>query len=331
MHRKVKLSIIIAMYNIEKYIAECVKSCRDQEMVSPNDYEVIIVNDGATDSSLKIANEEIKRTSNMRIVSRPNGGLSEARNTGLKEAHGEYIWFVDGDDKISSKSIFTILSAISKSNCDAYIINFSTFEDQAIISTSHFTNEAEIRSGKEYHNRQLRILPMMAWLTIYRKKVLQDNDLLFYPGILHEDMEFSIRAHHCCSSITFIEKDLYHYRIARTDSIMNESRRDNTKSLVSEIKIIDSFQYFFKKEDTPFTRKVLGMCATSFFIRRYDNAFSMNETTKELIKSNKKKLYKMMWKSKQWKRQLLLLFILIMPPFIIKKILYLIGERSKLM
>lgn len=331
MHNKVKLTIIIAMYNIEKYIAECVKSCRDQEKVSTDDYEVIIVNDGSTDSSLNIANEEIKNSSNMRIVSRPNGGLSEARNTGLKEAQGEYIWFVDGDDKITPQSVFTIVSAISKSKCDAYIINFSTFEDKAIIDTSHFNNNFKIISGKEYHNHQLRILPMMAWLTIYKKNILQDNDLLFYPGILHEDKEFSIRAHHCCSSIAFIEQSLYHYRIARAESIMNETRKDNTKSLVSEIKIIDSFQHFFKDEDTQFTRLVFGMCATSFFIRRYDNAFSKNKTTKSLINSNKKKLYKIMWRSKQWKRRLLLTFIVIMPPFIIKRTLHYIGERSKLM
>ncbi|MDO4511174.1 MAG: glycosyltransferase [Bacteroidales bacterium] len=326
-----KLSIIIAMYNIEKYIAECLDSCRFQEMVSPDDYEVIIVNDGATDNSLSIALKSIDGASHMRIVNRENGGLSEARNTGLREAKGEYVWFVDGDDRITPDAVHTIIEETKATSLDAYIINFSTFEHKDVISTSDFKRSPTVLSGKEYHNQQLRLLPMMAWLTIYKTELLKANKLWFCPGILHEDKEFSVRAHHCCSSIDFIEAALYQYRVARTESIMNVTRKDNTKSLVSEIKILDSFEKFFYNEDNLFTRRIFGMCATTFFIRRYDEAFQENDVTKELITNNKHRLYEMMWKSHEWKRQALLCFIICMPSFCLKSVLPKIGNRSKLM
>ena len=172
---------------------------------------------------------------------------------------------------------------------------------------------------------------MMAWLTVYRTSLLRDNGLKFREGILHEDMEFSIRAHHCVGSIMYVKESLYYYRVARKDSIMNASRKDNTRSLTSTIEIIRSFKEFFGTEDNAFTRKVIGMCATSFLIRRYDDAFVLNDTTRQLIKSYKWSLYRDMWRSKQWKRRALLIFIMAMPKPIIAKVLYKFGERSKLM
>ena len=172
---------------------------------------------------------------------------------------------------------------------------------------------------------------MMAWLTVYKKYVLVANNLYFLPSIYHEDKEFSVRAHHRMESIASVEESLYYYRLARKDSIMSETRRDNTKSLVSEIRIIDSFSDFFKGEDTSFARMLLGMCATTFLIRKYDSAFVSNEMTTALWKENKKRLYRLMWRSGQLKRRALLLFIVTMPRPAISRVLKWIGDRSKLM
>ena len=109
-----KISIIIAMYNIEDYIAKCLTTCLTQEKVSSKDYEIIVVNDGSTDNSLGIATEILLNIPNARIITRENGGLSEARNTGLEYANGEYVWFIDGDDAISPKAVSTLLYNIDK-------------------------------------------------------------------------------------------------------------------------------------------------------------------------------------------------------------------------
>lgn len=326
-----KISIIIAMYNIEKYIVHCINSCVLQKNISIDDYEIIIINDGATDNSLAVAEKAIQGIPNARIINRSNGGLSAARNTGIENANGQYLWFVDGDDAISDIAISTLLNRINATNSDAYIINFSTFEVKNKIDTSHFSGINKPISGKEYHFTHNMILPMMAWLTICRTDVLKKNNILFMPGILHEDMEFSIRAHHVSESIEFISEDLYLYRIARTDSIMSGVKKDNTQSLVSLVKIINSIKSFFSGVDNSFVRRLYGMWATSFFIRRYDSAFVLNETTDQLLKQYKKSLYKDMWRSRQYKRCLLLIFIKLMPPYIISKVLCQFGNRSKLM
>ncbi|MBQ0164439.1 MAG: glycosyltransferase [Bacteroidales bacterium] len=329
---KPKISIVVAMYNIQDYIIPCLESCAKQQHVTPDDYEVIIVNDGATDSSPKLVQDFIVNKPNFRMITRENGGLSAARNTGIENAVGEYIWFVDGDDAIAPNAISVLLHNIAETHCDAYLHNFSTFENNGeLLSTSDFKGYDTILSGKDIHNKYERILPMMAWLTVYKSSLLKEYNLKFKEGILHEDKEFSIRSHHLVKSLIIIGSSLYYYRTARTGSIMSNVRKDNTKSLVSEIEIIKSFKHFFKNEDTPFVRKSIGICATSFLIRRYDPAFVLNDTTKALISSNKKELYELMWKSRQWKRRALLVFIITMPASIISKVLYKIGERSKLM
>ena len=326
-----KVSIIIAMYNIEDYIAYCINSCVNQIDVTPDDYEIIIVNDGATDNSLNVAFDAINGVSNARVISRPNGGLSAARNTGVENAVGEYLWFVDGDDAIASNALSVLISNIEKYDSDAYLINFSTYDGEKHLSVSNFTGSEYLRSGVDYHFKDLRILPMMAWLTIYKASLVRNYHLAFLSGIQHEDLEFSIRAHHLSTSIAFISDPLYVYRVGRNGSIMMNVRKDNTKSLVSQIEILKSFKSFFEGTDNLFVRRLYGMCSTSFWIRRYDCAFVLNPITENLISEYRFQLYKDMWKSKQWKRRALLLFILIMPEFVLKQILPRIGNRSKLM
>ena len=326
-----KVSIIIAMYNIEEYIAYCINSCVNQIGVSPNDYEIVIVNDSATDNSLNVALDAIKGVTNARVISRPNGGLSAARNTGIENARGEYLWFVDGDDAIASNALSILIANIEKYDSDAYLINFSTYDGDKYLSVSNFTGAEYSRSGVDYHFEDMRILPMMAWLTIYKTSLLRNNNLTFLPGIKHEDLEFSIRAHHLSSSIVFISNPLYVYRVGRNDSIMMSVRKDNTMSLVSQIEILKSFKSFFAGTDNLFVRRLYGMCSTSFWIRRYDCAFVSNPITEKLISDYRSQLYKDMWNSKQWKRRFLLLFILVMPKFVLQQILPRIGNRSKLM
>lgn len=328
--KKYKISIVIAMYNIQDYILECLESCANQEGVTPDDYEVIIVSDGSTDKSAEIASEFARTHHNFWVLHKENGGLSDARNAGLAKVRGEYVWFVDGDDRIARNAISILKKEITGNIPEALIINFSTFEVSEIIQTSDFKLPRNM-CGRHIHNVELKTLPMMAWLTIYSVDYLNANNLRFLKGILHEDKEFSIRAHHLAEKIMFCNNALYQYRINQKCSIMSEVRRDNTKSLISEIEIIKSFHNFFEYENTIFKKRLLGVCALSFLIRRYDSAFVYNDTTKRLLKDYKFKLYKLMWQSRQMKRRLLLIFIILMPKLVIAKVLYKLGERSKLM
>ena len=324
------LSIVIAMYNIQDYIRYCLDSCVSQIGVQDGDYEIIIVNDGSADNSLAIAQEYAASRDNVRIVSQDNAGLSAARNTGMESARGEYIWFVDGDDAIANDAVSIILANISKDGADAYMCNFSTFESEDLIDTSAFKAYKDL-SGAEIHEKHLHILPMMAWLTIYRTDRLRENGLVFLPGIYHEDFEFSVKAHHCMESISFIGQSLYHYRLARKDSIMDIAGRDNTKSLVSVIAIIDSFSSFFKSDDSRFVRMLFGVCAVLFFSKWYDSSCPVKETTASLYKANRRRLYGMMWHSGQLKKRVLMVLTVLLPRPVLCRVYAYVRGQSKLM
>lgn len=309
------------MYNIEKFIANCIESCINQQDVNSVDYEIIIVNDGSTDNSLVIAEEIVAKSSNARVICRPNGGLSAARNTGLENAKGEYVWFVDGDDAIAPNSISVLLSNIAETYCDTYIINFSTFEFHGIIETSQFQGLDNPTSGEEYHFKYNKVLPMMAWLSVYKRSLLEKNDLRFYVGIVAEDLEFSIRAHHMSSSILFIKSSLYLYRINRKDSIMGILKTNNTNALFSRIKILESFKTFFSNTNNEFTKELYATCAIFFLKDRYSMSYVDNSTNRTLVNNNKWELYGYLWSSHRWKRKILLLLIIFLPEFLLIKLL----------
>lgn len=280
-----QISIIIAMYNIEKYIAQCLNSCINQQGVALEEYEIIVVNDGATDNSLEVAEDVLAGISNARIVTRINGGLSEARNTGLNEAYGEYVWFVDGDDIIAPNAIAILLKNIRESHSDTYLCNYSLYDGNTILNTSHFSKEYSGMSGREIHNNHCCILPMMAWLSINRREFLLLNNLKFYPHILHEDFEFSIRAHHMANSIMIVDDALYLYRVDRAGSIMQQKQKDNSKSIKSYFTIIDSWRLFFyeqKEINTLFYKTICGSWASLLFRMIYGG--EQDESTKALIK-----------------------------------------------
>ena len=105
---EMKLSIIIPVYNVEKYVEKCLRSCAEQDLPS-DEYEIIVVNDGTKDSSLEIVERVAKDYSNIAIISQENAGLSAARNKGLSLAKGEYIWFIDSDDWIEKNCLQKII------------------------------------------------------------------------------------------------------------------------------------------------------------------------------------------------------------------------------
>lgn len=319
------------MYNIEDYIVHCLESCINQVNCSPSDYEIVIVNDGSTDNSLVYAQQAIAGHDNCKIITKPNGGLSSARNVGLDNIKGEYIWFVDGDDAIAPNAISTIISNIKETKCDAYIHNFSTFSNKNIIETSSFCSYERIFSGAYFHNTYRRNLPLMAWLTVYKVDLLKQYNLRFIEGMIHEDSEFSVRAHHLSRSISIVPDSLYYYRVLRDNSIISKVKKDNTKALESLIIICNSHKDFFSKEKTKYTRWLISANATAFFSLRYNDSFKLNETTKRLLEKNKFTLYFDMLKSRDIKRIGLLLYILFMPEPIVKSFFRHRQNRAKLM
>lgn len=285
-----KLSIVIAMYNLEGYIEECLQSCLFQENVSPSDYEIIVVDDGSTDGCGIIVKKYVELYSNLRLITRENGGLSVARNTGLANALGEFIWYVDGDDKIASLAVSTIIKNVNEHIVDLMLINFHAFDDQGIQRTSHFRSFLTPMKGSDIHDQLNYRLPSMAWLTIFRRSFQIFNNLEFYPGIIFEDMELTVKAHHLANSLISIREPLYFYRLSRPGSIMSgvNNRRKNTKEFISSIRILQSHSSFFKKKNK-FSRYLLGIDALLVLKKRYSRSFE--KTTDNIIEFDQVKSF----------------------------------------
>lgn len=221
-----KLSIVIPVYNVELYIAKCLDSCLQQDIMA-DEYEIIVVNDGSPDKSVAIINDYLQRFPNVRLVNRENGGLSAARNTGLKEAKGEYVWFVDSDDWIEPNVLKHLTDKAYKEKLDVLCFNL-----QLVFPNGHIEqyNVSAKDNGSVYNGADFIIkigMPPAAWAALYKRDFLEKNLICFYEGILHEDQEFTPRAYCLAERIAFIDYVVYNYN-QREGGIM-KSRQSERK------------------------------------------------------------------------------------------------------
>jgi len=222
----VKISIVIPIYNVEQYLEQCLSSIQAQKY---DDLEVICVNDGSTDDSRKILTEWATHFPQMRIIDRENGGLSAARNTGLKAAKGDYIVFVDSDDWVEP----TMLSRLAEETGGEDMICYACRKSD---SGTTDTLLPERTDGWSYYNRHAlehrEVAFVCVWQRCYRREFLIDNNLYFREGILHEDNEFTPRACLYAKSINVIPDVLYNYRV-RPGSIMTTRGLRSKESLIT--------------------------------------------------------------------------------------------------
>jgi len=200
-----KLSIIIPVYNVEEYVVQCISSCINQE-VPLGTYEIIIVNDGSTDGSLTNAEAIVTGNPIVRIFSQENKGLSAARNKGMSLAKGEYIWFVDSDDWIDCNCLGIVLEYL---HGEDVIAMTDYYKEGSWIDLSSPCVSTKAQTGKELL-RESYIIPSQFY--IYKREFLIRNKLSFFPGIYHEDLEFTPRMLYLCNSLAVIPHKVYHFR-----------------------------------------------------------------------------------------------------------------------
>lgn len=230
MIHKPVFSIIVPVYNVENYLNACVQSLINQTF---SDIEIILVDDGSPDNCPAMCDTYAAADSRVHVVHQPNSGLSVARNTGLAHAAGSYVLFVDSDDIINLDTCQRLLPSVDKS---ADIIIGDGISVGSRKKLSHGYTAACVR-GDMYLKLALHegSMPMAAVLYIYRREFLQENRLVFKPGILHEDEQFTPRAF--LSAERVIESGIcfYHY-ITRDDSITTQQDlRKNAADLYDSI------------------------------------------------------------------------------------------------
>lgn len=208
----VSLSLVVPVYNMEKYLSRCINTLLFQ---TSNDYEIILVNDGSTDNSGPICDEYCKKYPDLiRVIHKENGGLSSARNTGICEAKGDFVVFPDPDDWVEPNYVESFLELQNEIDADLVCTGyFVDYDDRQLTVLSNQIKE--IFNGKEAQ-RALLITPKMsgfAWNKIYRLDIIRKHDLQFLDDVgTTEDLDFVYRYLEYCNRIVFDPSQrTYHY------------------------------------------------------------------------------------------------------------------------
>ena len=253
-----KLSIVIPIYNVSKWLERCLNSVRNQGL-GVKDYEIIAVNDGSTDDSLAVLEafrkkeEEAGIVGNWTVINQQNKGLSAARNAGLKVAKGTYVWFVDSDDYLEPGCAVKLLQRADKDCLDVVCFGLQLVtekvEDEKVVDVAiEPYNIPDGTNGEMVKGENFMLacgMPPAAWAAIYRRSYLEARRLRFMEGVLHEDQEFTPRAYFSAKRIAFENMVVYNY-VQRQGSIM---KSENPKKTTDMIKICLSL-WDFAQENT---------------------------------------------------------------------------------
>lgn len=231
------VSIIIPVYNVEKFIEKCVKSLMNQ---THKNIEIILVDDGSPDHSSEIIERIATADQRVRIIHQQNKGVSAARNTGLQCASGEYVMFVDGDDWVDSDYVSYFLTLVNE-NGSLIGMNKNNYSTGKIITNEdRYAVKAETAIEWIYSDE----LFVAVWNKIYSRRLLVDNNISFDPTIWYgEGMLFNIQCLQYVDTVAIGEKSVYHQTF-NPDSAM---RKFNLKSNLCGIKSLDVQKSIWKK------------------------------------------------------------------------------------
>lgn len=241
------LSIIVPMYNVERYIDRCLDSCFRQN-ISTNEYEIIAINDGSKDNSLAIAEKYAVAHSNIHVYSKTNGGLSSARNFGIEKANGDYIFFLDSDDWIADNSLQRVINKLISERPDVLCICSSRTDGNCFYDITSFT-DTRIKTGPESLNRTFN---PCAPFSIVRRDYLNEKNIRFVNGIYHEDSEYTPRVHYLASKISYLNGVVYYYFV-NPNSIQTTPHPQKSYDYVDPVCVnLSMFQNNVIKQYKPF-------------------------------------------------------------------------------
>ncbi|MDM1514307.1 glycosyltransferase family 2 protein [Myroides odoratimimus] len=280
-----KLSIIIALYNTEKYIEQCIRSIYLNNTLGYKEFEVIVINDGSTDSSRSIIESLIKEFSNIIIIDKSNGGQSSARNIGFLNARGEYILCLDSDDFINGSYLESILKKSIENNIDIGAFKCVTVDDMGKkIDKNKFNyniGNIESKSVEDFYFKEVVLGAMCFYL--YKRDILVKNDLKLHEGIRHEDEEFVTKFFSVSDLISFYDVPLYYYRIHNASSMNVPERAKRIILMFDILKVINELNKHQNKLDKNKSRIFVNKKCNELLVSVYLKAKGLKLTRAEKI------------------------------------------------
>ena len=229
-----KVSVIVPIYNVEKYLEKSINSLLSQTL---EDIQIILVNDGSKDNSGNIAKEYEKNNKDRVIyVEKANGGLSDARNYGLKYATGDFIAFLDSDDYIEKNAYEEMYNKAIEENADYVECDFIW----------EFPNKIRVDKQYPYKNKKemLSFVRVVAWNKLIKRQLITDNNLEFPKGLRYEDIEFTYKLIPFLNKFAYVDKPFIHY-VQREGSIANV-QNERTAEIFT---VLDNVIEFYKKNN----------------------------------------------------------------------------------
>ena len=237
-----EISIIVPVYKVEKYLHECIESIINQTF---KDIEIILVNDGSPDNCGKICDEYAKKDNRIIVIHQKNGGLSNARNTGIRHAMGQYIAFVDSDDIIDIKYCEVLYNLIKDSNYDFSVCDVHKFKDENFSKPINDVNNIKIINNIEFLTLQInKKTEFGVWNKLYKKSVFEK--ILFADGKLNEDVIFSADlAATLSNKIICTNQKLYFYRQREGSIVANQLLQGSCDFIQAANHLINTSKKFY--------------------------------------------------------------------------------------
>lgn len=313
----VKLSIIVPIYNVERYLERCIISILNQTYIN---FELILVNDGSTDNSKDICEKYLSIDNRIKLINKKNGGLSSARNTGIELAIGEYIAFVDSDDYINKYMYEVLITTLKKDKSDMVICGYNKV-DQNEANFQEINNYIDVNNVLASKISKVEALDklliegekfVLAWNKIYKRKLF--NELRYKNGKIYEDEFLAHRVLYKCNKVSVINEKLYFY-IQRDGSIINSKfttkRFDKVYALKERID-------FLKEKNLLELKEKAEKSFVDYFIWNYFVAYQrLENVNSDLIKLKNefnKVFFEILKNTKiSWKEKLTLSLLYISP------------------
>ena len=222
-----KISIIVPVFNVEKYLERCINSIINQSF---NDFEIILIDDGSNDKSGLICDKYAEKDKRIKVIHKENRGISSARNCGIDESTGKYILFVDSDDWIEENELEIINSIISEKEYDLIYFGYSMDFIDENKSIKIKCKNKEYSSNKEflldYEYFRGNYLFGYVWNKVFNANIIKKNNIYFESDVFPEDLFFTFEVIKNCNSIKSMDYSLYHY-VHRKGITLSKKKRDN--------------------------------------------------------------------------------------------------------
>ncbi|HFI0026578.1 TPA: glycosyltransferase family 2 protein [Streptococcus suis] len=241
------VSIIVPIYNVEKFLPRCIESICNQTY---ENIEILLINDGSTDGSEQICMDFMKRDSRIRYFLKENGGLSDARNYGIERACGKYLAFIDSDDFVESDFILRLYDALVQQNASVAIAGFSKVDENGtILKKELLENEELVLTGREVckklHSEKGQVF-VVAWNKLYKKELF--SNVQYAKGKIHEDEYIAYQLFYDLDRIAVVNDSLYYY-VERQESITRTQMTDLRFECLIEYQLL-RIDFFNSKNDS---------------------------------------------------------------------------------